>query len=430
MGNPPESKNSVSENVVPTKELPPVLQNAAPLSPPPDGGVSAWVQCAAGFCIFFNTWGLLNTFGIFQAYYERNLLHDSSPSQISWIGTVQSSFIMLGSVYSGPLYDWGYLRALIWTGSFMLVFGMFMTSLCSLYWQILLAQGFFMGLGLGCLFTPSVGVIATYFRKRLGLAMGIATSGSTIGGIVYPIMFHRLIEPVGFGWASRTIAFVMIFLSILPVLGMRTRLKPPAVRRVFDAGAWKEPDFTLFGLALFVSYIGMYIPFFYIQLYCFEKSVITDGLNFYLLPIMNASGFFGRVIVGYIADHIGSMNAYAICGGLCSVLLFGWIAIDGEAGIIAFCVLYGFVVAGLVTLAPTVVAAVLCPDMRQFGVRLTMLQVPSAIGLLIGNPVAGAILKRGWVGLQCFSAATVIVGALLTVAARISKVGWGITRRC
>lgn len=35
------------------------------LPPPsfPDGGTQAWIQCAAGFCIFFNTWGLLASFG-------------------------------------------------------------------------------------------------------------------------------------------------------------------------------------------------------------------------------------------------------------------------------------------------------------------------------------------------------------------------------
>jgi MFS family permease len=88
---------------------------------------------------------------------------------------------MMGSVYSGPLYDWGYLRPLVWVGSFLLVLGMFMTSLCKEYWQVLLAQGFLMGFGVGCLFVPATGGIAAYFSKRRGLAMGIATSGSTIG---------------------------------------------------------------------------------------------------------------------------------------------------------------------------------------------------------------------------------------------------------
>ena len=34
--------------------------------PVPDGGFVAWLQCAAGFCIFFNTWGLLNSFGLLE----------------------------------------------------------------------------------------------------------------------------------------------------------------------------------------------------------------------------------------------------------------------------------------------------------------------------------------------------------------------------
>lgn len=33
-------------------------------SPVPDGGFLAWVQCAAVFCMFVNTLGLLNSFGM------------------------------------------------------------------------------------------------------------------------------------------------------------------------------------------------------------------------------------------------------------------------------------------------------------------------------------------------------------------------------
>lgn len=92
---------------------------------------------------------------------------------------------MFGSVYSGPLYDWGYLRPLIGVGCFMLVLGMFMTSLCTQYWQVILAQGLFMGLGLGCLFTPTAGLIASYFSKKRGIALGIASSGTAIGRLAF-----------------------------------------------------------------------------------------------------------------------------------------------------------------------------------------------------------------------------------------------------
>jgi len=73
---------------------------------------------------------------------------------------------------------------LINLGSFMIVFGMVMTSFCKEYWQVLLAQGFLMGFGLGCLFTPLVAIMATYFQKRRGIAMGVASSGSAIGKLL------------------------------------------------------------------------------------------------------------------------------------------------------------------------------------------------------------------------------------------------------
>jgi MFS family permease len=72
----------------------------------------------------------------------------------------------------------------------MLTFGMFMTSLCKEYWQILLAQGVFMGLGTGCSFTPTTGVIASYFGKKRGLAMGIVSTGSTIGKTRFIFKFY------------------------------------------------------------------------------------------------------------------------------------------------------------------------------------------------------------------------------------------------
>ena len=84
-------------------------------------------------------------------------------------------------VLAGPLYDYGYLRALILVGSVLVVFGMLMTGLCSQYWQLILAQGVVVGLGSGCLFLPSIAVLPQYFERRRALATGIGSSGSAIG---------------------------------------------------------------------------------------------------------------------------------------------------------------------------------------------------------------------------------------------------------
>lgn len=127
-------------------------------------------------------------------------------------------------------------------------------------------------------------------------------------------MFHRIVGSAGFGWATRSIAFVMLALSVVPIVGTKMRTKPPAARKVFDAAAWKEPHFTLYAISLFVGYMGMYIPFFYIQLYCLEKNIITGELNFYLLPILNASGLFGRLVSLTSSIHIWFANARTVSG--------------------------------------------------------------------------------------------------------------------
>ena len=46
----------------------------------------------------------------------------------------------------------GYVRLLLAGGSFLIVFGQMMLSLCHEFWQALLAQGFCIGIGAGCLF--------------------------------------------------------------------------------------------------------------------------------------------------------------------------------------------------------------------------------------------------------------------------------------
>ncbi len=53
--------------------------------PPPDGGLAAWTQVLMGHLIIFNTWGYINSFGVFQTFYVGMLGHP--PADISWVRT-------------------------------------------------------------------------------------------------------------------------------------------------------------------------------------------------------------------------------------------------------------------------------------------------------------------------------------------------------
>lgn len=125
--------------------------------------------------------GLTNSFGVFETYYSHTYLPMSNPSAISWIGSIQLFLTMLVGVFAGWFLDAGHLRILLLVGTFLEVFGMFMTSLSTTYWQILLAQGICVGLGSGLLGLTSVAVIPLYFSKKRMIATGIAATGSSLG---------------------------------------------------------------------------------------------------------------------------------------------------------------------------------------------------------------------------------------------------------
>lgn len=109
-------------------------------------------------------------------------------------------------------------------------------------------------------------------------------------------MFIKLIESHSFGWTVRAIAFVMLGSLILVVVGIRQRMKPASVRKFFILYPLKEAAFALYLTAVFLCYIGEFVPFFYIQRFTIEKCNVESNLYLYMLVIMNAAGLPGRLV--------------------------------------------------------------------------------------------------------------------------------------
>ncbi|KAJ5690172.1 Major facilitator superfamily domain general substrate transporter [Penicillium macrosclerotiorum] len=392
--------------------------------PPPNGGSVAWLQVVGAFFLFFNSWGVVNTFGVFQSYYEDILLLKYSASSISWIGTVQGFLLLMAGIIVGPIFDKGHLRPLLLLGTFLVVFGLMMTSLSTKYYQVFLAQGLVVGVGCAFLFLPSVAVVATYFTSRRALATGITAAGGSIGSVIYPIIFHKLIDRLGFGWTTRIIAFIALGTLCVSVAVMKSRLPPPKQSRsMLDPSALKEPPFVIFSLGLFFSFTGLYFPFFYLPTYFTTFLHSNSNIAFYTIAILNAASVFGRIAPGLIADRIGSLNTALPITFMAAVLAFAWIGIRNEPGTIVFACLYGFASGATVSLPPTILAR-LTPDMSVVGTRMGMCFAFAALGLLIGNPIAGALLNLEhaifWKA-QLFSALMVGVGTLFFAVLRILK---------
>lgn len=152
---------------------------------PPDGGLHAWLKVAGGFLIYINIWGFTISFGAFQSYYRTTLLSSSSPSAISWIGTMQAWLLIVIGILSGPLFDLGYFRVMLLTGNFLVVLGIMMLSLSTTYWQVFLSQGVCMGLGAGLLYIPSLALVGVWFEKKRSMALGMVMSGIAVGTLSF-----------------------------------------------------------------------------------------------------------------------------------------------------------------------------------------------------------------------------------------------------
>lgn len=391
----------------------------------PDGGLLAWLQVLGTFLMFFNTWGIVNSFGVYQSYYETDLLASEGSSRISWIGSLQGFLLMLAGIVVGPLFDLGYYRYLLTAGCVLSVLGIMMTSIATEYWQIMLAQGVCLGIGSGCIFLPCVAIISTYFSKRRALALGISSSGSSLGAVIYSIVFNQLLGKIGFGNATRVIGYMVLGMLIICTLVMRTRVTPTSKRTMFAASAFKEAPYAFFNLAVFLGFMGLYIPFYYITSYGVVKIGMDSNLGFYLVPILNAGSVFGRLLPNFFADIVGPLNMMIPFTFACMVLAFAWIGIQNVPGIIVFSALYGLCSGTYVSLPPATVAT-LTRDLHHVGTRLGMCFMCGAFGILIGNPIAGTLVnpeaKSFWKA-QVFCGVLVFGAVSALVAARFTKTG-------
>jgi MFS family permease len=196
-----------------------------------------------------NTWGFINSFGVFQTYYVTAL--SRPPSDISWVGSIQVFLLFFIGTFTGRLTDAGYFRPVFALGTFIGVFGLFMASLSTTYWQLFLSQGVCCGLGNGMLFCPSLSLLSTYFSKKRSLAIGLAAAGSATGGMVFPAMVQQLLPKVGFPWTVRALGFIQLACLVVCNVWMKPRIPPRKAGALVDWASFKEASYVFFAIGMF-----------------------------------------------------------------------------------------------------------------------------------------------------------------------------------
>lgn len=346
-----------------------------------------------------------------------------------------------------------------------------MASISTQYYQILLSQGVCSAIGVSLIFQPANSVIPSWFDKKRGAAYGIVTSGSSIGGVVFPIMIQRLIPLVGFGWAMRSAAFLILALLLVANLTIRSRT-PPAPHNLGPEGLvapLKDANMMLLTFGFVLLTFGIFVPINYLVVEAVAAGGVKPQLAQYLIAVLNAGRYvrisfslipplhlilhrptpapiapcstkkthhrhlqtnqnpslFGRLGAGATADIIGPYNVFVGVCYLTSILILGlWIPASTPAAIIVFAAVFGFASGAYVALAAPCVVQI--SPYQQIGYRVGLVFLFSSVAGLTTNPIAGAILARehgGWMGVKVFAGVLAFAGTTLALGARLHQSG-------
>jgi MFS family permease len=162
-----------------------------------------------------------------------------------------------------------------------------------------------------------------WFFKRRGMAAGIVTSGSSIGGVIWPIAINGLIKRIGFGWALRTCGFMGLVLGLISVFTVKSRL-PPRKGPLFVLSLFKNPNYAFFATGMTSTLLGMFFLLFFLPTYGAVNG-FSQNIVFYSASVVNAGSFVREIlaptsVVGQLAHSLYSSPSLTMLT-LCSLVI-------------------------------------------------------------------------------------------------------------
>jgi MFS family permease len=233
-----------------------------------------------------------------------------------------------GGIVMGYVLDrYGFVVPAL-VGTVMVGLGGICGSYIDSAWQLYLIYAFMFGLsGQGSLAAPALANIARWYDRRRGMAVGIASSGQALAGIVWPPIFGYVL--VAIGWRDMFFWFgVVAFVLMLP-LCIVVRFRPPPYAPPAVAPATKETKAagpsrpapapltsraiqTTLCCAIFGCCVAMSLPLGHLV------SLVTDrGHPIHnaveVLSVMLMAAFVSRaVLLGVLSDRLGGLRALIV----------------------------------------------------------------------------------------------------------------------
>ncbi|KAF9210828.1 hypothetical protein BGZ59_008863 [Podila verticillata] len=337
-----------------------------------DRGWRAWSVVVGS--VLIQTFAFAPTEFIFGVFEQEYLLifPGASPPSIALIGTIGTS----------TTYLVGFLSAL---------------------WQLYLSQGLLFGIGASLVYFAAVSAPSHWFGKRRGLAMGIAASGSGLGGFFLAPLTQYLVDRVGVYWTLRVLALYSLVVCGGASMLMFERDKQARLLRQIQLDArnnttslFRIPQFTKeFTFALLIAsqfFLSMaYLtPIYFMELYGTYIG-LSKQTGAAINGWFNGASFAARILSGLLADLVATDIVLLICiwVNMLSILVL-WTFSQGFPIYLTFAIVYGMSFSGTSTVTPVMIANYYGPE--QLSSVLGIVYGCSCVALYSGSFISGHLL--------------------------------------
>lgn len=174
--------------------------------------------------------------------------------------------------------------------------------------------GIMYGMGASFAYTPSLAILGHYFKKRLGLANGIVTIGSSVFTVIMPPLMEHMLKNYGLEGLFRLLAvftFGVAMCGLLfkpsPLLSIKPMREDNSCKSILkstiNTEIWKNRKYRFWALSMPIALFGYFVPYVHIKKYM-EATFTNVMYNLPLQCIAITSGL-GRLVFGFLADKPG-----------------------------------------------------------------------------------------------------------------------------
>ncbi|KAJ8304558.1 hypothetical protein KUTeg_018141 [Tegillarca granosa] len=366
--------------------------------------------------------------GIIQLWFEEEF--SSSTGDTTLVFSIAMALQMLLGPLTSTVCNLTSCRTSVFVGGIIVTIGVLLAGFSSDIWLVLITYGIIGGVGRAFSYCPAITIIGLHFKDKSGFPVGLASSGSGFGALIFPFIVEWAFQTYGFTGALIILGGMVLNICVFGSLFTPIKRKSCSnFRKLVDLGSSQEmqPEnknkYNRFTSVVFNKPLTMktsvkekkkmfnfkILKNSTFTLFCFGLGITCGNRIFHFLPsmarqkgindlqttsLLSISGVFetiSRIFSGIVFDTNFFKNRRMIAyNGL--MYAFGILTLilpylDNYTTYAVICALSGAVMGAIASQKTVIIIDILGPEhICDANGILTFFR---GIGALVGPPIAG-----------------------------------------